>query len=115
MILVGGYDLTGGDNNWTSLKLDQYSFFYLDLFWRNGTGTPVITIRQSDTDVWETIQTITLDEEFTKVNSINLKKRYMNIQFTGTATGKLSAELTPKQSALQIAEENAKRYTLLNA
>ena len=114
MIIVGGYDLSGGDNNWTSLKLDQYSFFYLDLFWRNGTGTPVITIRQSDTDVWETIETITLSEEFTEVNNINQSKRYMNILFTGTATGKFSAELTPKQSALQIVEENAKRYTLLN-
>ena len=119
--LIKGYDLSGGSKDWTSSLLTDYSFFFLDLIWSNVTGTGTISIRQTDGTEDETIQEVTLSgrESVTEINNINVNKKYLNIRFDGTATGKFSAILTASQNNLQThnasdsSHEPLKRYTLM--
>jgi len=119
--LIGGYDLSGGSANWTSGLLTDYSFFYLDLLWSNVTGSGTLSIRQTDGSGYDLIQQVTLSgsENFTEINNINVTKKYLNVLFEGTATGKFSAILESKESELQAhntndnSHEPLKRYTLL--
>ena len=119
--LIGGYSLASGSANWTSDLLTDYSFFFLNLIWSNFTGTGTISIRQTDGTGYETIQEVTLSgsESFTQINNINVNKKYLNLRFDGTATGKFSAILTASQNNLQTHNSNdsshepLKRYTLM--
>ena len=119
--LIGGYSLGSGSANWTSSLLTDYSFFFLNLIWSNVTGTGTISIRQTDGTEYETIQEVTLSgsESFTEINNINVNKKYLNIRFDGTATGKFSAILTANKNNLQThnasfdTHEPLKRYTLM--
>lgn len=116
MILIGGYDLSGGTANWTSTDLTDYSFFFLNIIWSNVTGSGVLFVRETDGTEFFEISTVTLSgaENYTEVNNIIVTKKYLDVKFVGTATGKLSIELEANKNKLQIQKEELKRYTLLN-
>lgn len=116
MILIGGYDLSGGTANWTSTDLTDYSFFFLNIIWSNVTGSGTLFIRQTDGTEFFEIQSVTLSgaESYTEINNIIVTKKYLDVKFVGTATGRLSIELEANKNKLQIQKEELKRYTLLN-
>ena len=113
--LIGGYSLASGSANWTSDLLTDYSFFFLNLIWSNFTGSGTLTIRETDGTGYDTIQEVTLSgsESFTEINNINVNKKYLNVLFDGTATGKLSVVLNAEKNNLQTQKEELKRYALL--
>ena len=122
MILIGGYDLSGGTANWTSTDLTDYSFFFLNIIWSNVTGSGTLFIRQTDGTEFFEIQSVTLTgaESYTEINNIIVTKKYLDVKFVGTATGRLSIELEANKNKLQThdsdfdSHEQLKRYTLLN-
>jgi len=122
MILIGGYDLSGGTANWTSTDLTDYSFFFLNIIWSNVTGSGTLFIRQTDGTEFFEIQSVTLTgaESYTEINNIIVTKKYLDVKFVGTATGRLSIELETNKNKLQThdsdfdSHEQLKRYTLLN-
>lgn len=116
MILIGGYDLSGGTANWTSTDLTDYSFFFLNIIWSNVTGEGTLFIRETDGTDYYDIQSVALTgaESYTEVNNINVTRKYLDVKFVGTATGRLSIELETIKNKLQKQKEYLKRYTLLN-
>ena len=122
MILIGGYDLSGGTANWTITDLTDYSFFFLNIIWSNVTGSGTLFIRQTDGTEFFEIQSVTLTgaESYTEINNIIVTKKYLDVKFVGTATGRLSIELEANKNKLQThdsdfdSHEQLKRYTLLN-
>ena len=113
--LIGGYDLSGGTANWTSTKLTDYSFFYLSFVWSNATGSGTLFVRETDDIEYFDLNTVILTgaESFTEVNNINVTRKYLNVAFIGTATGRLSIKLEAIKNKLQTQKEELKRYTLL--
>jgi len=122
MILIGGYDLSGGTANWTSTDLTDYSFFFLNIIWSNVTGSGTLFIRETDGTEFFEIQSVTLTgaESYTEINNIIVTRKYLDVKFVGTATGRLSIELEANKNKLQThdsdfdSHEQLKRYTLLN-
>ena len=122
MILIGGYDLSSGTANWTSTDLTDYSFFFLNIIWSNVTGSGTLFIRETDGTEFFEIQSVTLTgaESYTEINNIIVTRKYLDVKFVGTATGRLSIELEANKNKLQThdsdfdSHEQLKRYTLLN-
>jgi hypothetical protein len=98
--ILKGYDLSGGNNNWTSDSIPGYASYTVEYIWSNVTGTldGELVVRETDDDiVYDSIKTTTVSvaNKTHIVSNVNLTSDKINVKFTanGITGGRLSIRI----------------------